>query len=154
MKFTIEDAVPEQLEGMLALYQRLASFEVPSRRRPEELWAGDALLTQKWADGEVENAIFKVAVGSEAEILGVAFARMGPEALSRKPGAHLEVLVVGSEAEGKGVGRALVESVEQTVKEMGAKSLTLNVFRNNQKARGFYGKLGFDEELIRCIKEL
>ena len=154
MKFTISDASPDNLEGMLALYQRLAEFEVPSRRRPEELWAGDALLTQKWADGMVENAIFKIALDSQSVVVGTAFARLRPEALSQKPSAHLEVLVVADNAEGHGVGRALVEAVEVQVKEMGASSLTLNVFRNNKAARGFYQKLGFDEELIRCIKEL
>lgn len=154
MNFSIEDARPDQTEEMLALFPRLADYELPSRRTPEELWKGDAELAKKWAQGGLPEAIFKVAVDHNSVVLGVAFAQLRPEALSLKPSAHLEVLTVSKEAEGHGVGKALVEAVEQDVKSLGATSLTLNVLCNNLNARGFYQHLGFEEELLRCIKDI
>jgi len=133
----------------------LASFELPPRREPEQLWRGDADLVRKWAQGELPEAILKVGVqGQDKAVVGVAFAQMRPEAFSQTPSAHLEVLAVAKSVEGQGLARALVQEIEATVADRGAKSITLNVFRNNERARALYGRLGYDEELLRCVKEL
>lgn len=154
MKFTVSAAQPDQLDEILALLPRLADFEIPERRRPTELWHGDAELARKWASGELEESVFEVALNEESRVIGVAFATFRPEALSQVPAAHLEVLALDKSAEGHGVARALLNSVEARVKRQGARCLTLNVFMKNERARGFYRHLGFDEELLRCIKEL
>lgn len=145
---------PEQLQQMLSLFPRLADFSLPERRVPEDLWSGDAKLLERWAKGDLEQAIVLVALDQGETVVGVSFAQMRAEALSGSAAAHLEVLAVAKTAEGRGVGSALMAATEQAVKDLGANYLTLNVFSRNTKARGLYQKLGFDEELIRCIKAL
>lgn len=153
MTYEITDASADDLDSMLALFPRLANFDIPERRQPEELWQGDAELLEGWGRGELPDAIVKVARESD-RILGVGFARLRKEALSLKPGAHLEVLAVAQEAEGRGIGTSLLSAVEKSARDLGALTLSLNVFGRNEKARGLYRKAGFDEELIRCIKDL
>lgn len=154
MSYRICRPEPGQLEAMLALLPRLASFDLPSRREPEELWTGDAGLVRQWAAGELPESVFRIAVAGSGEVVGIAFATFRPEALSQKPSAHLEVLAVAEAEAGKGVGKQLVAAVESEVKARGCTYLTLNVFMRNENARGFYRRLGFDEELLRCIKEV
>lgn len=149
--YTVQAARPDQLEAMLELFPRLASFSVPQGRNPRDLWEGDAVLLRQWATQGLDDSIVLVALEQE-RVLGVAFARFRKEALSQQPGAHLEVLAVAEGAEGRGIGGALLAAIEAAVVEGGALSLTLNVFMNNTKARGLYGKHGYDEELLRCIK--
>jgi ribosomal protein S18 acetylase RimI-like enzyme len=151
--YKIVPARPEQLRDMLELFPRLADFEIPDRRQADDLWRGDAELLEKWAHGEIE-AMVMVAVTSQEDIAGVAFARCRLEALSHRPSAHLEAIAVAKEHEGHGLGRELLAAIEKRCRDQGAETLTLNVFRVNQRARGFYERLGFDEELIRCIKTL
>lgn len=152
--FTISDAGPQHIDEILSLLQRLASFPIPARRRPEHLWSGDADLLRSWAEGGLPEALVKVARTPQGEVLGVAFAQLRAEALSLMPAAHLEVLAVTKKAEGMGVGRALMDAIERAAQDRGATAMTLNVFMSNEKARGFYRHLGYDEELLRCIKEL
>lgn len=154
INFTILDARHEQIDTIALLLERLASFPHPARRQPQDLWLGDAELLRRWANGGLPEALVKAAQDTEGRLLGVAFAQHRPEALSHAPAMHLEVLAVVEEAEGSGVGRALLEAVEKAAREEGAEFLTLNVFMSNEKARGFYRHLGYDEEILRCIKEL
>lgn len=139
---------------MLALFPRLADFSIPERRHPEELWQGDAELLQGWARGELGQAIVRVARARSGQVAGVVLAQPRPEALSGRPAAHVEALAVAPEFEGRGLGRALMAAVESESRSRGLTALTLNVFTANQRARGLYRKLGFDEELLRCIKDL
>ena len=154
LNYTVLDGRHEQIETILILLERLAAFPIPVRRQPEDLWMGDAELLRKWASGGLPEALVKVAQDSEGRLLGVGFAQQRSEALSGAPGMHLEVLAVIEGVEGQGVGRALLESIEVAARDGGAQFLTLNVFMNNESARGFYRHLGYDEEILRCIKDL
>lgn len=152
--FSVRDGTPTHIAAIRQLLTRLADFELPPRREPSELWQGDGQLLEAWALGSLPEAMVKVAENEDGVVLGLAFAQMRAEALSGKPAAHLEVLAVSHQAEGQGVARALLAAIETAALERGAKALTLNVFVNNEKARGFYRHLGYDEELLRCIKDL
>ena len=65
----------------------------------------------------------------------------------------MEVLAVSEQAEGNGVASRLLEMAEAETRKQQAFSLSLNVFSNNERARSLYQKFGFDEEMIRCIKQ-
>ncbi len=150
----IREATPADADAMFALLPRLAAFEIPDRREPEDLWRGDAELQRAWLDGRDDTGVVCVAVDERDRVRGVAVARLRPELLSSQPSAHLEVLVVGDGAEGRGVGRALMASIEAAVRRRGARSLTLHVFASNARARRLYDALGFSGELVRYIKDL
>ncbi len=138
---------------MLELFPRLAAFPLPPRRTPEQIWRGDAELLKEWARGELPQAVLRVALSGE-RVVGIAFAQPRPEALSGRPAVHLEALLVAEDYQGRGIARALVTAVEEQARELGMTAVTLNVFMLNERARGLYRSLGYDEELLRCIKDL
>lgn len=63
--------------------------------------------------------------------------------LEHKPAsAHIHKLYVLPDVQGAGIGSQLISAIENTCKEAGQKTLSLNVNRNNA-AKQFYDKLGF-----------
>ena len=152
MSVTIEPANPQDYDEMLALFPRLASFELPNDRNPDHLWGGDAEMLRDWATAGNEDCLVNVAKETDGTIVGLTMVTLGEELLSHAPSAHLEVIVVAESAEGRGVGKVLLETAEATARERGAQSMSLHVFVTNARARRAYKRAGFDEELIRCIK--
>jgi len=63
----------------------------------------------------------------------------------RHPPAHgeLEAISVLPEAQGRGLGRALVERSYAELAERGIDTMTLRVIEGNAQARGFYEHMGF-----------
>ncbi|HEU5097832.1 MAG TPA: GNAT family N-acetyltransferase [Roseiflexaceae bacterium] len=154
MTYQIRPATSADLDHMLALFPRLAAFDLPANRSPEDLWRGDADLLRAWGAGAAPQCLVQVAVDAQEAILGIAMAQLREELLSHEPSAHLEVLVVRDDAEGQGIGKALIQSIEQAVRQRGARSITLHVFAGNTRARAVYDRLGYAGELIRYIKHL
>ena len=150
----IRPATPSDVDAILQLFPRLAAFPIPPERRPEDLWRGDAELLRQWGTGEAPQCLVFVAVGAAQAIVGVALAQLREELISHEPSAHLEVLVVRADAEGRGIGQRLIEETKRAVRIRGAVSLTLHVFARNTRARAVYERLGFSGELIRYIKFL
>lgn len=154
MSYQIRPATPADLEAMLELFPRLAAFELPERRAPDDLWRGDAELLRLWSSGNAPECLVQVAVDSMQMVVGVVMAQLREELLSHEPSAHLEVIAVREDAEGQGIGKALIAGMEQALRERGAQSITLHVFANNTRARAVYERLGYEGELIRYIKHL
>ena len=145
---------PDDLEAMLAILPRLAEFELPPRRRPEELWASDAATLRAWAEAGDEALIVLVAEHEAHGVVGLALVRLQPEFTSRAPGAHLEAIGVAPAADGHGLGRRLLAEAERAAAAAGARSMTLHVFANNERARSVYERTGYDGELLRYVKHL
>ena len=149
---TYRPAEPDDYDALLKLLPQLADFDIPVRRFANNLWEGDAQLLKSVLDKETQVTFADVAVDSGNQIAGLILVTMRDEILSHEPSAHLEVIVVSPSARGQGLGRRLLQRAEDRVKELGAKTLTLHVFANNQRARSLYRSHGFDEEMLRCIK--
>lgn len=62
--------------------------------------------------------------------------------------------LVLEEYRGKGIGRALMEKVEEYAKELGIKKIKLTVLAKNSLARETYKKLGYLDEEITLSKEI
>ncbi len=154
MNFEVRRAVHDDGEAILALMPRLASFDVPESRNPVDLWRSDAAMFERWLDGEAPECLVHVAVDDANEVLGFSLVSLRRELLSHEPSAHLEAIAVSEDAEGTGVGQALLATAEREAKDQGAKTMTLHVFAVNTRARGFYEKSGYDGELLRYIKAL
>ena len=154
MQYRIRVALPSDGEIMRSLLPRLASFDIPMRRSAEDLWRGDEQILQAWLDGDAPDCLAHVAVDMSDAVLGLSLVSLREEMLSHEPSAHLEVLAVAREAEGKGIGRALMVAAEKASQERGALTMTLHVFANNARARHVYEGLGYSGEIIRYIKDL
>ncbi|MGI9323922.1 MAG: GNAT family N-acetyltransferase [Pseudomonadales bacterium] len=146
---------PADEAALLALLPRLAQFKLSPRRRPEDLWHGDAQLVKAHLAGQAPQCLLLVAEDAEqAAVAGFALVTLQPEFTGHDPGAHLEVLVVADGFEGRGVGRQLLVQAETAAKAKGAQSITLHVFNENQRAHRLYEASGYQSEIQRCIKWL
>jgi GNAT superfamily N-acetyltransferase len=67
---------------------------------------------------------------------------------------YIGELVVAEEAEGVGVGRALVEAAEDWGRSRGRTRVVVDTGAANAPARGFYAALGYDEEDITVSRAL
>ena len=153
MNFKIRDANREDGEAMLALMPRLAAFNVPEGRDPDDLWRDDAKLMRRWIAGE-EDCLVHVAEANDGGIVGVTLTRLRREALSGAPSAHLEAIAVDAAAEGKGIAGALLKKTEESARMHGAETLTLHVISTNSRAISFYEHKGYFGEMLRYIKDL
>jgi ribosomal protein S18 acetylase RimI-like enzyme len=55
---------------------------------------------------------------------------------------------------GRGHGRAAMLELERAVAELGRDRIELNVFGGNQRARGLYASLGYEEMAVTMVKQL
>ena len=154
MNYSIRLAAPADGEKMYTMLPRLAAFQLPKNRKPEDTYSGDAKMLRKWIDGKEQDCFVYVAVNHTDDILGWSYVRMQPEFMSYEPGCHLEVILVDEQASGKGIGQALLDISETEAKKRGAQSMTLHVWKNNTRARAIYEKNGFTDELSRYVKWL
>lgn len=154
MQYEIRAATAADRDSMLALMPRLAEFEVPESRNPEDLWRDDAALLRKWIDGDAHDCFVHVAEENGGAIVGMTLVRLRPDALSHKPSSHLEAIAVSKVAEGKGVADALLSAAEEEAARQGALTMTLHVISTNTRARRFYERSGYDGEMIRYIKPI
>jgi GNAT superfamily N-acetyltransferase len=57
----------------------------------------------------------------------------------------VDQISVKPEAQGKGVGKALIEQVESLAKEWNVSRIQLNSWGFNRKAHAFFEKMGFEK---------
>jgi len=73
---------------------------------------------------------------------------------NERPHAHLSVLAVAADAEGKGVGSALLDRCVAWARERHSDRLTLSALVTNTRARALYERKGFGGEYIRYVLPL
>ena len=70
---------------------------------------------------------------------------------------NIDNIVVGKDAQGKGVGRALVEYLEELAKSRGFLVITTDTTENAEgvpwKAYGFWRKMGYEDKGVRLPTE-
>lgn len=67
--------------------------------------------------------------------------------------ALINELVVDRSARGQGLGRALVQAAVAEARSRGMDEIEVGTERNNQAARSFYHRVGFDQEYILLGQE-
>lgn len=163
-RVTIRPAVAEDREFVLAMADRLVSFDVPAFRTKAELADGDRRALAEWFRRRQDDSLAEARSAEAEEALFVA-ERDGRQAgcaylvtlvdyFNERPHAHLSVLAVAAEAEGQGVGSALLDRSEAWARERGSDRLTLSALVTNERARGLYERRGFSGEYIRYVLPL
>ena len=160
----IRGAVAADRDFVLGLADRLVSFEVPAFRSKAELAEGDRRALAAWFDrrqgdsgaearsAEAGEALF--IADQDGRPAGCAYLVTLVDFFNERPHAHLSVLAVTAEAEGKGVGSALLDQSEAWARECGSDRLTLNALVTNSRARAIYERRGFSGEYIRYLLPL
>jgi GNAT superfamily N-acetyltransferase len=149
----IRPAQPSDRDFVLTMADRLVSFDVPAFRSKDELAEGDRRALAEWfRDPKPGEALFVAEL--DGQLAGCAYLVTLVDYFNDRPHAHLSVLAVTAEAEGKGVGSALLDRSEAWARERGSDRLTLSALVTNARARGLYERRGFAGEYIRYVLPL
>jgi GNAT superfamily N-acetyltransferase len=88
------------------------------------------------------------AVEDEGSAVGTVFVGI------RDGGAWLYDITIAEAERGKGYGRAAMTALEDELRTFGHATIGLNVWGNNEVARGLYRSLGWVEESVHMRKTL
>jgi len=148
----IRPATLQDEASLTSLAWRLTAFTLPDWRKPESIAEADAR--------EMIAAIRAGAPDSEvfiAEREGVTAGCLHVLETADFFGlthAHISVIATTAEAEGTGVGRALLQHADVWARRRGHSLLTLNVFAANERARRFYERAGYSAEMMKYSKKI
>jgi RimJ/RimL family protein N-acetyltransferase len=140
----IRGAVPEDAPRLIGLFERLyeeTKFLMlepgeaipPVERYADRIAQGLGATSELWFVAEIEE-----------QLVGVCFARRG----FAKRNRHSLFLVMGvlQAWSGRGVGRALLQAIEQWAASVAIHRLELTVNIKNARAMSLYEKFGFERE--------
>jgi GNAT superfamily N-acetyltransferase len=150
---TIRAATADDRQFVLDLAERLVSFDVPHWRDKPELVEGDRRALAQWFDARKNDEALFIA-DLDGAAAGCAFLVTLVDYFNERPHAHLSVLAVSAEAEGKGVGSALLDRSIAWARERHSDRLTLSALVTNARARALYERKGFGGEYIRYVLPL
>jgi GNAT superfamily N-acetyltransferase len=160
-KLTVRSARPSDRQFVLDLADRLVDFDVPPWRPKPELIEGDRRALAEWfarlrqgsgvALADDEALYIAELDGTPA---GCAYLVTLVDYFNQRPHAHLSVLAVAKEAEGKGVGSLLLDHCVAWAKARHSDRLTLSALVTNARARALYERKGFGGEYIRYVLPL
>jgi GNAT superfamily N-acetyltransferase len=88
----------------------------------------------------------------DGAVVGFAAVQVVPLLERERPLCRLTALVVDEEARRPGVGRALLERVEDEARRLGCERLEVTSSVQREDARAFYERLGFEERPRRFLK--
>lgn len=133
---------------------RLHHGQTASPRDPERMEAYFAAFTPANLTRDAGTEAFVATEQGHDEPLGLLVIKPDFDYFTDHPRAYVEILVVAEEAEGHGVGRALMSHAEQWGREHGCLEVVLDVFANNPSAIAFYERIGFAPDHLRMSKSL
>lgn len=107
---------------------------------------GGRLLTEPGGEA------FVATIGGEPG--GLVSVHPDADYFTGHPRALVDILVVAPEAEGRGVGRALMNHVEHWARNHHCHEVVLDVFAENDGAIAFYERCGYRADHIRMAKPL
>jgi ribosomal protein S18 acetylase RimI-like enzyme len=149
---TVRRGRPGDEASVLALADQLAAFPVPEWRTAREIQRADDDVIISTLSGAPGGAAF--VVDGQDGLDGAACVTIQVDYFTREQVAHIEVLAVAPAAQGRGVARALMEASESWARESGLRRITLNVWVQNERARGMYEHLGYGPETMHYLKAL
>ena len=146
-----EEDLPRVAELSLSL-QRMHAVALPERFLEPDLSASQKLFENRYVDPE--SVGFVATVGSH--VAGYLFARcvrQDADGFTQRAAAlHVHHLVVMNEAQGAGIGSALMHSAIEHANSAGLDTITLQTWRFNDDARAFFEHLGFEVESMRLSR--
>ena len=108
---------------------------------------------RQWFDSPREDETLIVAE-LDGRAAGYAYLVTLVDYFTERPHAHLSVLAVAADAEGRGVGSALLDQSIAWAKARQSDRLTLSALVTNARARSLYERKGFAGEYVRYVLPL
>lgn len=138
---------------MLRLADQLAAFAVPEWRTAREIQRADDGVIRAALDESASDTIGFVVDGPTG-LVGAVCLTTQVDYFTQEQLAHVEVLAVDPSAQGRGVARVLMDAAEQWARQRGFRRISLNVWTQNERARGLYQHLGYLPETMHYLKAL
>lgn len=154
MSVRVRPATAADLDFMLDVVPRLRAFGPPPLRPPDALDRAERETLRRVLIEPGPDDVLLVAELEGIGPAGVAYAHGTTDYFTHERHGHLSIIIVSTPGEGRGVGRALLDAVEQWSAAQGHRFITLNVFTGNQRARRVYERAGYGEDVVRYLKEL
>ncbi|HEY9449067.1 MAG TPA: GNAT family N-acetyltransferase [Gemmatimonadaceae bacterium] len=151
---TIRTATMDDGVWILPLSSRLHDFGPPSWRPREEMDAVVAADIEAALRAPKEGQVVLVAQDGNGEPLGFVHVHSAVDYFTHEVHSHVSDLAIARDAEGRGVGRALMIAAESWAAARGHRLLTLNVFDSNHRARRLYARLGYSADTTKLVKIL
>lgn len=136
------------------LAARLMNQSLPRWRDPAPLQEKlhDALAAY---DGDMpRDHLLIVCEDERGWIAGFAHAGLDADFFSGETQAHLYYLVTDPSREGTGVGRMLMDAIEEFARDRSASGILLYVFATNERARSVYERYGFQDDMLKMVKPI
>ncbi len=144
---------PSDSDFIKSLIPRFSEFDLPAWRQRDEIdQATQTSLQKAMEEPEPDSAIFIVEDESGTPA-GFIHLETQVDYFGEKHG-YISDLAVDKSFEGQGVGHLLLEKAEEWTRTKGYCLLSLYVFAGNTHARRIYEKHGFDQEVIKYVKEI
>jgi len=123
-------------------------------------WHNDSVVA-KMQDDYIAQMLNQTSVAhitliaeNSSQSLGFIYVCEHKDSISNEICGTVPLLAVTKQAQGMGVGKLLMKGAENWSKQQGYRLLHLEVFANNEKAKGFYNNLGFEPETLHMVKPL
>lgn len=142
MSLRVREAEPGDLEAITGLVGQLGypSEESAVAGRLERLAADPRSWVYVAVDGE--------------RVVGVAAVHVMPVLERDDPTARITAMVVDEAARRAGVGRALLERLEEVACAEGCARIYLTTRYEREDAVAFYRRMGYEDTSLRFVKEL
>jgi GNAT superfamily N-acetyltransferase len=150
----IREMTTDDIPFLRSLTARVAQVGTPPWRDPAQMWEfHQQSIVEAITDTQADSPVL-VAEDAQGARLGFIHPMRSEDFFTHEPQGYIADFAVSDKAEGKGVGRMLMERAEAWTRAQGYRILALNVFAMNTHARSFYQHLGYVEETLMLIKEL
>lgn len=153
------DDRPSLLLLMTELQEYLASLDSLHRLKTTEDFDAETYLDYLFADLERDNGSFFVA-DEDGSVLGFIAGSIPAEdpedLLDHYPAREGKIheLVVSEGHREKGIGRLLMEKMEQQFRSQGCEYIRVGCFTPNTGAHRFYEKYGYADRYTEMLKKL
>ena len=144
---TIDNATPSDIPALVELLAELFSIEADFKPDTERQVLGLSLLLSN-----AEQAVIKVArdTAKDGAVIGMVSAQLVISTAQGTPSAWLEDMVVSHEYRSAGIGRQLLDAVQEWAKARGATRAQLLVDTENLPAIGYYQHLGWESTQLQA----
>ncbi len=149
----IRPAVAADRVAILNLADRLPAFG-PRTRSATEIAQRERRALAEVLDNPSPGSTLLVASRPDLDVAGILLLEVRRDYFTDETHGHVSILAVAREAEGQGIGRALVKAAEEWGRGQGFRRLTLTVFATNHRAKELYEREGWHPELEIHYKTL
>ncbi|MBG9784889.1 GNAT family N-acetyltransferase [Shouchella lehensis] len=137
--------------NVMALTKRFLQFGLMKHRdRVAMEQKQEALLLESLQRDDLSLFIAE----KDHHFLGFLEMRLQSDFFTNERQAYISAVATTSEAEGKGVGKRLMQKAEEWAQEQEVNTIVLDVFKANEHAVAFYETFGYQQEIVKMTKTL